>query len=228
MEKNDAYAMLWLLNKEIRKSSKSLSFNNVFSPNAWPIAIDRMQDEIAFGASEKAHEINSNRCIKLANAVNCGQTNIDTVKVYLFGEYIRRNHGKFLKRKKDGSLYTPKGKKKKPVYNAIDYEELGKLSNIEFYKPENMKAQTEALRAEAEKHVSLLDLDENQRNILYDLVCDGTIGIHVYLHLWKKNKGFGIDLSKSKDEEYNKFIKMIQYLDSEAIDLQYIYFHDRA
>jgi hypothetical protein len=57
------------------------------------------------------------------------------------------------------------------------------------------------------------------------MLIDGKIGLHLYLYLWQKNDGFGIDEKKIRDEEYAKFIKMVKYLAEDGISLQDVYCH---
>lgn len=231
MTTNDIYSILYLFNKEIRKSSKTLSLGNVFSEAAWPVAQEEMERSVAYGKQPIVDKIGRERCINLANAIECGQLNLKTLKVYIVGEYIRKNHGCFFKRKKDGSLYLKSSKKnpdkKKQVYNAVDIEAIGKLECIDLYKPENLKKQLDLLKSESERVVSVLNLRDDQTNVLYDMLCDGRIGLHVYLHLWKLNDGFGIDLSRA-EEEYKRFIKMVQWLVKDGFDLKDVWFHKRA
>ena len=233
MNNTTIYSILYLFNKEIRKSSKSLSLGNVFSEAAWDVAQDEMERAVAYGKPSIIDKIGYERCIKLNNALACEQLNMKTLKVYIVGEYIRKNHGFFFKRKKDGSLYMKSTKKdpdkKKVVYNAVDIESIGKIEGIDLYKPENLKKQLEILKEAAETNVSVINPRENQTNVLYDLLCEGKIGLHLYLHLWKINSGFGIDInSKSAEEEYKRFLKMVQWLIKDGFDLVDIWFHDRA
>ena len=233
MNASDAYSILYLFNKEIRKTSKTLSLGNVFSEAAWAVAQDEMEAAVAYGKRPVIDKMGRDRCIKLANALECGQMNMKTLKVYMVGEYIRRNKGCFFKRKKDGSLYM-KGTKKDPdkkkvVYNAVDIESIGRLEGIDLYKPENLKKQLEILKEAAQTNVSVINPRENQTNVLYDLLCEGKIGLHLYLHLWKINEGFDIDVnSKAAEEEYKRFLKMVQWLVKDDFDLNDIWFHERA
>jgi hypothetical protein len=233
MNASDAYSILYLFNKEIRKTSKTLSLGNVFSEAAWAVAQDEMEAAVAYGKRPVIDKMGRDRCIKLANALECGQMNMKTLKVYMVGEYIRKNKGCFFKRKKDGSLYM-KGTKKDPdkkkvVYNAVDIESIGRLEGIDLYKPENLKKQLEILKEAAQTNVSVINPRENQTNVLYDLLCEGKIGLHLYLHLWNLNDGFGIDVnSKAAEEEYKRFLKMVQWLVKDGFDLNDIWFHDRA
>lgn len=233
MNASDAYSILYLFNKEIRKTSKTLSLGNVFSEAAWAVAQDEMEAAVAYGKRPVIDKMGRDRCIKLANALECGQMNMKTLKVYMVGEYIRKNKGGFFKRKKDGSLYM-KGTKKDPdkkkvVYNAVDIESIGRLEGIDLYKPENLKKQLEILKEAAQTNVSVINPRENQTNVLYDLLCEGKIGLHLYLHLWKINEGFDIDVnSKAAEEEYKRFLKMVQWLVKDGFDLNDIWFHERA
>lgn len=233
MNASDAYSILYLFNKEIRKTSKSLSLGNVFSEAAWAVAQDEMEAAVAYGKRPVIDKMGRDRCIKLANALECGQMNMKTLKVYMVGEYIRKNKGCFFKRKKDGSLYMKSTKKdpdkKKVVYNAVDIESIGRLEGIDLYKPENLKKQLEILKEAAQTNVSVINPRENQTNVLYDLLCEGKIGLHLYLHLWKINEGFDIDVnSKAAEEEYKRFLKMVQWLVKDGFDLNDIWFHERA
>lgn len=225
MNKNDLYSIIYLFNREIRKTSASLNLENVFNEAAWPLAQDKMEAEIAFGKGMRVHRFNTDKMSRAANEIESGILNMSTFKVYLVGEYIRRNNGKFLKRKKNGELYKPKGKSNKPVYNAVDVGEIGRLDGIEMYKPSDLDRQIKWLKEESAKHVSVLNLDSDQKNLLYKFVCDGSIGMHLYIQIWKNNDGFGIDLSKSRDEEYNKFVKMAKYLVNCGIDLSNVFYH---
>lgn len=228
MTKTDLYAIVYLLNEEMRKTAKNMNPGVPFNSGMWPIAIDRINREAAF-TGMKTHEIKADRMVKAANAITSGQTNLETFKVFLFGEYIRQHHGQFLKRKKDGSLYAPrgKGKKKNPVYNALDADAIGKLEGIRFYKPEALNDQVHALKDYSDKVVSVKQIDDEQKNELYKLVCDGVIGMHLYVHLWNLNDGFGIDITRVQDEEYGKFLKMAQYL-AQDFDLKKIFYHEAA
>lgn len=231
MNTYDAYSILYLFNKELRKTSKSLSLGNVFSEAAWTAAQDEMEAAVAYGKKPIIDKMGRERSIKLANAIECGQINMKTLKVYIVGEYIRKNRGQFFKRKKDGSLYLRSSKKdpdkKKQVYNALDIESIGKLEGIELYKPENLKKQLEILKEAANTNVSVLNPRKDQTNVLYDLLCEGKIGLHLYLHLWNLNDGFGI-VTSACDEEYKRFLKMVQWLVKDGFDLSDIWFHDRA
>lgn len=224
--KSDLYAILYLLNREIRKPARDIDFSNCFNPDLWPIAIDDMERESVY-AGVKSHSYGIDRMVNIANFINCGVMNMKTFEVYVLGEYIRKNHGQFLKRKKNGELFAPKGKgkRKKQVYNPIDVESIGKLDGIEFYKPENLHGQVEALKSESANVVSVLDTDENQKNHLYKLLCDGMIGMHIYLHLWNIHERFSIDIDAVNDEEYKKFLRMVQFLSKEEISLSDVYFH---
>lgn len=233
MNNQTVYSILYLFNREIRKSSKSLSLGNVFSEAAWEVAQDKMERSVAFGKLPVIDKIGRDRCVKLANAVECGLLNMKTLKVYVVGEYIRKNHGLFFKRKRDGSICERASKsdlnKKKVMYNAVDYESLGKMDGVELYMPENLKAQLDLLREEAEKVVSVVKLREDQTNVLYDLLCEGKIGLPVYLHLWKLNDGFGIDISSKKiSEEYKRFLKMADWLIRDGFAIENIWIHKRA
>lgn len=233
MNASDAYSILYLFNKEIRKTSKTLSLGNVFSEAAWAVAQDEMEAAVAYGKRPVIDKMGRDRCIKLANALECGQMNMKTLKVYIVGEYIRKNKGCFFKRKKDGSLYMKSTKKdpdkKKVVYNAVDIESIGRLEGIDLYKPENLKKQLEILKEAAQTNVSVINPRENQTNVLYDLLCEGKIGLHLYLHLWKINEGFDIDVnSRAAEEEYKRFLKMVQWLVKDGFDLNDIWFHERA
>ncbi len=225
MTKNEVYACLYLLNQEIRKKAKDVDFSICFDPNYWPIAIDDMEREACYGG-HKFHEYGTDRMVKIANAITCGVTNMKTFEVYVLGEYIRKNHGCFLKRKKNGELFAPKGKgkRKKPVYNAIDIEGIGALEGIDFYKPERLHDQVGALKAASEKVVSVLDIDSEQKNHLYKLVCDGVVGIHIYLHLWRLNDHFKINIDTVEDEEYKKFLKMVKFLDEQGVELNSVFY----
>lgn len=226
LTKNDIYAILYLLNQEIRKKPRDIDFSVCFNPDFWPIAMDDMEREAVYGGL-KIHEYGSDRMVNVANFINCGIMNMKTFEVYVLGEYIRQNHGQFLKRKKNGELFAPKGKgkRKKPVYNPIDIESIGKLDGIEFYKPERFHDQVAALKTASQSVVSMLDIDAEQKNNLYKTLCDGVIGIHIYLHLWRINDGFGINPELVQDEEYRKFLKMVEFLNSEDIKLNDVYFH---
>jgi hypothetical protein len=232
MKKSEIYCILYLLNKEVHKPGKNVSYANAFNPICWDVAMDEMEAARAFGKNENIDRIGMDRCVKAANALECGQTNLDTLKVYFLGEYIRKNHGCFLKRKKDGSIQERKSKKSdktKKMYNAVDVKALGNLEGIDFYKPENLKGQFDTLREEAGKTASLINLRPDQTNGLYDLVCAGKIGIHIYLQLWRNNDGFGIDLSKkSVNDEYRKFVKMVMFLDHDGVQLENVWCHDKA
>lgn len=225
MTKNEVYACLYLLNQEIRKKAKDVDFSICFDPNYWPIAMDDMEREACYGG-HKFHEYGTDRMVKIANAITCGVTNMKTFEVYVLGEYIRKNHGCFLKRKKNGELFAPKGKgkRKKPVYNAIDIEGIGALEGIDFYKPERLHDQVGALKAASEKVVSVLDIDSEQKNHLYKLVCDGVVGIHIYLHLWRLNDHFKINIDTVEDEEYKKFLKMVKFLDEQGVELNSVFY----
>jgi hypothetical protein len=119
--------------------------------------------------------------------------------------------------------------KKKVVYNAVDLKAIGKLEGIELYKPENLKDQLGVLKAAAETNVSVLNPRRDQTNVLYDLLCDGKIGLHLYLHLWKINNGFGIRTDmKEIDEEYKRFLKMVEWLIKDGFDLSNVWYHKRA
>ena len=233
MTKLEVYSMLYLFNKEIRKTSKSLNLGNVFSEAAWQAAQDEMEAAVAYGKRPIIDEIGRDRCINLANSLECGLINMKTLKVYIVGEYIRKNNGCFFKRKKDGSMYLRASKKnpekKKQVYNSVDFEAVGKLEGIDLYKPENLKKQLDILKETSNKVVSVLNLREDQTNVLYDLVKAGWIGLHIYLHLWKINSGFGIDKnSKAMSEEYKRFVKMVEWLINDGFDLNDIWMHKRA
>lgn len=225
MTKNEVYACLYLLNQEIRKKAKDVDYSICFDSNYWPIAMDDMEREAVYGGL-KVHEYGTERMVKIANAITCGVTNMKTFEVYVLGEYIRKNHGCFLKRKKNGELFAPKGKgkRKKPVYNPIDIESIGQLEGIEFYKPERLYDQVGALKAESEKVVSVLDIDSEQKNHLYKLVCDGVVGIHIYLHLWRLNDHFKINIDTVEDEEYKKFLKMVKFLDESGVELNSVFY----
>ena len=225
MTKNEVYACLYLLNQEIRKKAKDVDYSICFDPNYWPIAMDDMEREAVYGGL-KVHEYGTERMVKIANAITCGVTNMKTFEVYVLGEYIRKNHGCFLKRKKNGELFAPKGKgkRKKPVYNPIDIESIGQLEGIEFYKPERLHDQIGALKAESENVVSVLDIDSEQKNHLYKLVCDGVVGIHIYLHLWRLNDHFKINIDTVEDEEYKKFLKMVKFLDESGVELNSVFY----
>jgi hypothetical protein len=205
----------------------------VFSEAAWDVAQDEMERAVAYGKPSIIDKIGYERCIKLNTALACEQLNMKTLKVYIVGEYIRKNHGFFFKRKKDGSIYM-KGTKKDPdkkkvVYNAVDIEGLGKMEGIDLYKPENLKKQIDILKEEANRVVSVINPREDQTNVLYDLLCEGKIGLPLYLHLWNLNDGFGIDINSKKiNEEYKRFLKMVQWLIKDGFDLNAIWFHDRA
>lgn len=233
MNASDVYSILYLFNKEIKKTSKSLSLGNVFSEAAWTVAQEEMEAAVAYGKQPVIDQIGRDRCINLANSLECGLLNMKTLKVYIVGEYIRKFHGKFFKRKKDGSLYMRATKKdpekKKVVYNAVDMKAIGKLEGIELYKPENLKDQLGVLKAAAETNVSVLNPRRDQTNVLYDLLCDGKIGLHLYLHLWKINDGFGIRTDRKEiDEEYKRFLKMVEWLIKDGFDLSNVWYHKRA
>ena len=225
MTKNEVYACLYLLNQEIRKKAKDVDYSICFDHNYWPIAMDDIEREAVYGGL-KIHEYGTERMVKIANAITCGVTNMKTFEVYVLGEYIRKNHGCFLKRKKNGELFAPKGKgkRKKPVYNPIDIESIGRLEGIEFYKPERLHDQVGALKAESEKVVSVLDIDSEHKNHLYKLVCDGVVGIHIYLHLWRLNDHFKINIDTVEDEEYKKFLKMVKFLDESSVELNSVFY----
>lgn len=228
----DAYSILYLLNLEIRKSSKALSLGNVFSPIAWQVAQDKLDASLAFGRKKEIDEIGTSKCISIANAIECSQTNMETLEVYFVGEYIRRNRGEFYKRKKDGSILMRKSKKtgkEKVIYNPIDIDSLGRLDGIDFYKPENLRSQIDSIKEESNKRATLLIPDPvTKKNTLYEMLISGRIGLHVYLHLFKKNSVFGIVIEdRSLDEEYRRFLKMASWL-SNDFDLDKIYFRNRA
>lgn len=225
--KTEIYSIVWLFNQEIRKSLKTINFANVFREINWTLAVEEMERSAMFAKGGNYHELLMNKVIRAANALESGLLNMKTFKIYIFGEYIRHYKGCFLKRKKNGELYAPKGngKKKKPVYNCLDLDAIGKLEGIDLYRPENLKSQTDCLKEMSEKVVSVLNLDVDQKNVLFQMLIDGKIGLHLYLYLWQKNEGFGIDEKKIKDEEYAKFIKMVKYLAEDGISLQDIYCH---
>ena len=233
IQASDIYAMLYLLNREIRKSWKSMSLSNVFSPICWDVAKEQMEAASMWAGTQKTHELLASACSRAATALECGQTSLMTLKVYFIGEYIRRNHGQFFKRKKDGSLSMRKSKsetsKKKVLYNAVDIKSLGRLEGIERYKPDTLKEEISTLRDKSQRVVSVLELRDDQTNILYDMLAAGDISLHVYLHLYKINNGFGIDLDrKSVSDEYRKFIKMCRWLIDDGFDLKDVWFHGRA
>lgn len=224
MNKLELYAIVYLFNEEMRKTAKNMNPAVVFNEAMWPIAIDKIDRETAYSGL-RTHEFGADRMVKAVNALVNGQTNMDTFKVYFFGEYIRKYHGQFLKRKKDGSLYPPRGKtKKKPVYNGIDTEAIGRLENINFYRPEELNDQIKTLKDYSDKVVSVKILGDDQKNLLYKLVCDGVIGLHIYMHLWCINDGFGIDIDRADDEEYKKFLRIAQYL-AKDFKLSNIFYH---
>ena len=108
-------------------------------------------------------------------------------------------------------------------------KECADRNSIQVFQPENLKDQLGVLKAAAETNVSVLNPRRDQTNVLYDLLCDGKIGLHLYLHLWKINDGFGIrtDL-KEMDEEYKRFLKMVEWLIKDGFDLSNVWYHKRA
>lgn len=137
--------------------------------------------------------------VPLANALNNGELSIIELCSTFIGEFIIQNKTTTIKNittianvKEFSKFYTINETKKQFEY-IKEIEE--KLTNPDIVF-DNFN----------ENKNSVYQVNEQQKNMLYELVKEGKVNFFCFIHAWMKGK-FEIDESKITDEDYKLFIQ---------------------
>lgn len=215
------------MNKKILKHITTAKILKILDPSL-PFASKVIPKAILEGNLNypKFNKTEIDYCQPLSTAINNGLINYTTLIVYMFGIYIHSFGGKVFRRNRDGSFKLKKGE---CLSNRYPFSRIKNLDFSRLYKPESLNDQyrtAKRYKHENGSEMGLTELDERQENLAWRLVCDGKMGYHLYLHLFKINEGFNIDLSKT-NTEYAKLIKLTQdLLNNIDINLLDIFFFD--
>jgi hypothetical protein len=137
--------------------------------------------------------------VPLANALNCGKISIIELCSTFIGEFIIKNKTTTIKElntidkvKEFAKFYTVNETKKHFEYIKKLEEKLSNPDNVFDNFNENKN--------------SVYQVNEQQKNMLYELVKEGKVNFFCFIFAWMKGK-FEIDESKITDEDYKLFIQ---------------------
>lgn len=196
------------------------SLNPELPPHCRPAHID-----MTFNSKFNRTATTLENCGVLNALLKNGNTTIETLKVYLIGEYIHKNHGIVYQRDANGDLAIDKNNRLK--VKSYPFKEIFKLDNMHLYKPESIRDQYKYIGHYLDEHKEYdtpFSLDKDQKNALWNLVTMGKLGFHLYLSQYKIHEGFNIDKSKCSPD-YLVLIKIIEeYLEKDELNLYRIRF----
>ena len=137
--------------------------------------------------------------VPLANALNCGKVSIMELCSAFIGDFIIKNKTTTIKVittidnvKEFAKFYTVIETKKHFEYIKELEEKLSNPDNVFDNFNENKN--------------SVYQVNEQQKNMLYELVREGKVNFFCFVFAWMKGK-FEIDESKITDEDYKLFIQ---------------------
>lgn len=140
----------------------------------------------------------ANQYITLANALNSGNITLMEVVSACIGKYILKfkqltnsEFNSIDKIKEFARFYTIKETK-------AHFEYIRKLN-------EELSKDRESIEGFTENKINVYQVNEEQKNTLYDLIREGKVNFYCFIYAWEKGK-FEIDEKKITDENYLHFI----------------------